>query len=139
MKILAGLYPPSGNQLLLGEEPVTSAARARREARHRDGLPGPRARGATCASTNIFLGQELTRRVGPGRLVDHKANQGRAKEHLDKLRIHVKSVSQRVEKLSNGQRQAVAIARAAAFDAKVMIMDEPTAALAVKEVAKVLD
>jgi simple sugar transport system ATP-binding protein len=51
----------------------------------------------------------------------------------------VKSVGQKVEELSGGQRQAVAIARATAFQAKVVIMDEPTAALAVKEVGKVLD
>jgi simple sugar transport system ATP-binding protein len=109
---------------------------------------------------NIFLGRELTRSYGPslrvrGRrlgflevpsvqlgpfsIVDHKANQERAVEHLDNLHIEVKSVSQRVEQLSGGQRQAVAIARATAFEAKVVIMDEPTAALAVKEVRKVLD
>jgi len=79
------------------------------------------------------------RGIGPFQLVDHKANQVKAMEHLDNLRIHVKSVSQRVEELSGGQRQAVAVARATAFKAKVVIMDEPTAALAVKEVGKVLD
>ena len=62
-----------------------------------------------------------------------------AQQHLDNLRIHVKSVEQKVGELSGGQRQAVAIARATAFRAKVVIMDEPTAALAVKEVGKVLD
>jgi simple sugar transport system ATP-binding protein len=88
---------------------------------------------------NIFLGRELTRRVGPLQLVDHQANRRRAAEHLANLRIEVKSVAQRVEQLSGGQRQAVAIARATAFQAKVVIMDEPTAALAVREVGKVLD
>jgi simple sugar transport system ATP-binding protein len=89
---------------------------------------------------NIFLGRELTRKaLGFIPLVDHKANAVRAQGHLDKLRIQVKSVHQRVEELSGGQRQAVAVARATAFDAQVVIMDEPTAALAIKEVKKVLD
>ena len=52
---------------------------------------------------------------------------------------NVKSADQKVEELSGGQRQAVAIARSTAFNAKVVIMDEPTAALAIKEVGKVLD
>jgi simple sugar transport system ATP-binding protein len=62
-----------------------------------------------------------------------------AADHLDRLHIHVKSIDQNVEDLSGGQRQAVAIARATAFDARVVIMDEPTAALAIKEVGRVLD
>ena len=62
-----------------------------------------------------------------------------ARDLLSRLKIEIKNVNQRVETLSGGQRQAVAIARATPFDAKVVIMDEPTAALAVKEVGKVLD
>jgi simple sugar transport system ATP-binding protein len=58
---------------------------------------------------------------------------------LERLRIDIKSVDYRVETLSGGQRQAVAVGRSAGFDATVVIMDEPTAALAVKEVGKVLD
>jgi hypothetical protein len=70
---------------------------------------------------NIFLGRELTRSLGPLRLVDHAANREQATKHLHNLRIEVKSVYQRVEQLSGGQRQAVAIARATAFQAKVVI------------------
>ena len=88
---------------------------------------------------NIYLGREPGRNVAGLTVVNHARSRKLAAEHLDRLHIHVKSVDQNVEDLSGGQRQAVAIARATAFDAKVVIMDEPTAALAIKEVGKVLD
>ena len=88
---------------------------------------------------NIFLGREPTRKVGPFNFLDHKKRKQLTEEHLAKLKINVKSADQKVEELSGGQRQAVAIARATAFNAKIVLMDEPTAALAVKEVGKVLD
>lgn len=140
MKILAGVHPPSSGELAVEGEPVHfrdpgDARRMGIEMVYQDLALAGNMR----IDENIFLGREQTRRFGPITLVDHKANQARAMEHLDNLRIRVKSVGQRVEELSGGQRQAVAVARATAFDAKVVIMDEPTAALAVKEVAKVLD
>jgi len=140
MKILSGVHPPSSGELLVEGKPVrfSNPGDARKmgiEMVYQDLALAGNMR----IDENIFLGRELTRHFGPLSLVDHKANQSRAMEHLDNLKIHVKSVSQRVEELSGGQRQAVAVARATAFDAKVVIMDEPTAALAVKEVAKVLD
>ena len=88
---------------------------------------------------NIFLGREPTRKVGLFNFLDHKKRKQLTEEHLAKLKINVKSADQKVEELSGGQRQAVARARATAFNAKIVLMDEPTAALAVKEVGKVLD
>ena len=90
---------------------------------------------------NIFLGRERTPR-GIGkllRILDRRRMNAEAHELLSKLRIEVKSVRQRVDELSGGQRQAVAIARATAFNAKVVIMDEPTASLSVAAIEKVLD
>jgi simple sugar transport system ATP-binding protein len=140
MKILAGLYPPSGGQMSVdGREVRFSSPRDARERGIEMVYQDLALAGNLRIDENIFLGREMTRRFGPIQLVDRAANTQAAKEHLDNLRIHVKSVSQRVEELSGGQRQAVAIARATAFKARVVIMDEPTAALAVKEVAKVLD
>jgi simple sugar transport system ATP-binding protein len=141
MKVLSGLHPPSKGELLMQGQPVDF--RSPKDARDR-GIEmvyqDLALAGNLPIDENIFLGREQTRRfLGFFPLVDHRANMLRAQEHLDKLRIHVKSVQQRVEELSGGQRQAVAIARATAFDAKVVIMDEPTAALAIKEVNKVLD
>ncbi len=140
MKVLSGVHPASSGELLVEGARVrfSNPGDARRlgiEMVYQDLALAGNMR----IDENIFLGREQTRRIGPITLVDHKANQERSVEHLDNLQIHVKSVGQLVEELSGGQRQAVAIARATAFQAKVVIMDEPTAALAVKEVAKVLD
>jgi fructose transport system ATP-binding protein len=92
---------------------------------------------------NMFLGREL-RRVGPlgsvCRILDRKAMQRIAREKLTELGLlTVQNINQRVETLSGGQRQGVAVARAAAFGSRVVIMDEPTAALGVKESRRVLE
>jgi simple sugar transport system ATP-binding protein len=83
---------------------------------------------------NLYLGRELAR----GPFLDKPAMLAGAREMLDRLEIRIPRLTARVEKLSGGQRQAIAIARAAAFDPKVLIMDEPTSALAVAEVEAVL-
>jgi len=91
--------------------------------------------------SNIFLGREATQPYlnSPLRLLDEKHMEEEARRLLERLKIEIKTVRLKVENLSGGQRQAVAIARSTAFQAKVVIMDEPTAALAVKEVSKVLE
>lgn len=139
MKVLSGLHPPDRGQILIEGRPVTFASpKEARKAGIEMVYQDLALAGNLSIYENIFLGREPTRRVAGLRWVDHGKTKTMAQEHLDSLRIHVKSVEQRVEELSGGQRQAVAIARAMAFDAKVVIMDEPTAALAIREVNKVL-
>ncbi len=142
MKVLSGLHPPSRGKLLFAGEDVRFASP--REARDR-GIEmvyqDLALAGNLNIAENIYLGREPRRKLLGGMLTlfDHRRSLDMAREHLANLKIHVKSVEQKVEELSGGQRQAVAIARSIAFDARVVIMDEPTAALAVKEVGKVLD
>ncbi|MDO5672384.1 MAG: ATP-binding cassette domain-containing protein [Actinomycetaceae bacterium] len=93
-------------------------------------------------ASNVFLGRELRRRDFFGRFfrrLDQKEMQRQASHHLAELKIGIGSVKQSVETLSGGQRQGVAVVRAAAFGKRVIIMDEPTAALGVKESSMVID
>ncbi|HJD79979.1 ATP-binding cassette domain-containing protein [Kitasatospora aureofaciens] len=93
-------------------------------------------------ASNMFLGREL-RRPGPLgsvlRMLDKKRMREEAAEHMADLKIGLRSLTQPVETLSGGQRQAVAVARAVAWARSVVVMDEPTAALGVKESGQVLD
>jgi len=98
---------------------------------------------ALSITDNLFLGRELRR---PGffgnwfRKLDHRAMEKQAREKLSELGLlTIQNINQSVETLSGGQRQGVAVARAAAFGSKVIIMDEPTAALGVKESRRVLE
>jgi ABC-type sugar transport system ATPase subunit len=140
MKILSGLYAPSQGQILFESKPVQfSSPRDARNIGIEMVYQDFALAGNLPIFENIYLGREPGRKILGLNIVDHAKSREMAKEHLERLKIHVKSVDQPVEELSGGQRQAVAIARSTAFDARIVIMDEPTAALAVKEVGKVLD
>jgi ABC-type sugar transport system ATPase subunit len=92
-------------------------------------------------SSNIFLGREPTKKLFglfPG-FVDKAEMDRRAKKMVERLGAHLPSINRSVGSFSGGQQQTVAIARALTFDPKLVIMDEPTAALAVREVQSVLD
>ena len=85
---------------------------------------------------NLFLNREKTRGVGPIRLLDRRGMRREADALVRRLAVNVPPVRSRVRRLSGGQRQAVAICRAAGFGSRIVIMDEPTAALGHRETAR---
>jgi simple sugar transport system ATP-binding protein len=87
---------------------------------------------------NFFLGSEPTKGAGPLRRIDVRAAQATMREEMGKMGIDVRDPEQPVGTLSGGERQAVSIARAVYFGAKVLILDEPTSALGVKQSGVVL-
>ena len=86
---------------------------------------------------NLYLNRELTHGVGPFRVLDKKAMIDSSEEILSRLDVNVPSVRTTVRRMSGGQRQSIAIARAANWGTTLVIMDEPTAALGVRETAAV--
>jgi simple sugar transport system ATP-binding protein len=140
MKVLSGLYKPSAGSLFFnGTKEILESPRDSQNLGLEMVYQDLALAGNLPIGENIFLGREPTKNLGFLKLLDFKKIKELAEAHLDKLQIHVKSADQKVEELSGGQRQAIAIARATAFNSKIVIMDEPTAALAIKEVSKVLD
>jgi simple sugar transport system ATP-binding protein len=90
------------------------------------------------AAANVFLGRELKLRIGPISILDYGAMYERAGELFAALKSETRP-RDLVRRMSGGQRQAVAIARTRLSDAKIVLMDEPTAAISVRQVAEVLD
>ncbi len=144
IKVLAGAYKPDSGRVLLDgavtefNSPI-DARNAGIETVYQNLAVAP---GLDIAS-NIFLGRE---RRKPGilgsvfRLLDRSGMAEEARRHLNDLGLlTIQDIGQAVETLSGGQRQGVAVARSAAFATRLVIMDEPTAALGVKETGRVLD
>jgi fructose transport system ATP-binding protein len=143
IKVLSGALHPDEGELLLDGEPVQfrtplDARRAGIETVYQDLAVAP----ALDIASNLFLGREVRRRGPLGgalRMLDKRGMRKEAARQLAELEIGIPSITAAVENLSGGQRQGVAVARAAAWGKRVVIMDEPTAALGVKETAQVLD
>jgi simple sugar transport system ATP-binding protein len=89
-------------------------------------------------SRNFFMGNEPVKKVGPFRFFDHEKANRVTMEEMQKMGINLRGPDQAVGTLSGGERQTVAIARAVHFGAKVLILDEPTSALGVRQTANVL-
>jgi simple sugar transport system ATP-binding protein len=134
-KVISGTYIPDSGTIIVDGEQVRFVGPNDARARHIEMVFQDL---ALCDHIdvvgNLFLGREITR----GPFLSQKAMLERAQEMLDALEIRIPRLTARVEKLSGGQRQAIAIARAASFKPRVLIMDEPTSALAVAEVEAVL-
>ena len=144
IKVLAGAINPDAGEVLMDGQPVhfrspIEARKAGIETVYQNLALSP----ALSIADNLFLGRER-RKPGPlgqvFRLLDRAGMRREAREHLNSLGLlTIQSIRQPVETLSGGQRQGVAVVRATAFGSRVIIMDEPTAALGVKESRKVLE
>jgi fructose transport system ATP-binding protein len=143
IQCLAGAVQPDEGELMIGGEGVNlkSPVDARRrgiETVFQSLAVSP----ALDISSNIFLGREIRKRGIAGtvfRMLDRKKMREEALEVMGQLGLQtLQNIGQSVETLSGGQRQGVAVARAAAFGSKVVILDEPTAALGVKESGRVV-
>jgi simple sugar transport system ATP-binding protein len=139
VKIVAGNFLPSEGELRL--DGIVKHFRRPVDART-DGIEVVYQDLALCdnltAAANVFLGRELKRRIGPLVILDHKAMYARAAELFKELKSETRP-RDLVRMMSGGQRQAVAIARTRLANAKMVLMDEPTAAISVRQVAEVLD
>jgi ABC-type sugar transport system ATPase subunit len=142
VKIISGVYHADGGELRLEGRPLSVASP--REARQL-GIETVYQDLALAdhldAAANLFLGREeyLPGALGWLGFLDTKTMRRRAQEEMARLKIGIKSVDQPVVSLSGGQRQAVAVARAIAWGTRIVIMDEPTAALGVRESSMVLE
>ena len=143
IKALSGALQPDEGEIRLAGERVhfrspRDARQAGIETVYQDLAVAP----SLDIASNIFLGRELRRRGPLGwvpRMLDKRSMRREASRHFAELKIGIPSITQPVENLSGGQRQGVAVARAAAWGSRLVIMDEPTAALGVKETRQVLD
>jgi ABC-type sugar transport system ATPase subunit len=141
MKVLSGAYIPDEGEIFIeGQKAhLTNPMDARRRGIEMVYQDYALANNLDVAA-NVFMGREVVRlELGPIGVMDFRYMEQETRSLLNRLKIDIASVRQKVERLSGGQRQAVAIARATAFDAKVIIMDEPTAALSVAAIDKVLE
>jgi ABC-type sugar transport system ATPase subunit len=139
MKILTGFHRPDSGQVYVDGRPVQLGS-----------VDEARALGIECVYQdlalvnglsiyhNMFLNRELLW-GGPLKLLDHGAMRRRAQAALDEIGVHVPSVELEVGQLSGGQRQAIAVARAVSSNARILLLDEPLAAMGAREARLIID
>uniref|UniRef100_A0A7V4N3T3 Sugar ABC transporter ATP-binding protein n=1 Tax=Thermodesulfobacterium geofontis TaxID=1295609 RepID=A0A7V4N3T3_9BACT len=140
IKILSGIYPPDKGRIYFeGKEVKFSSPRDAMkigiEVIHQELTVAP----LMSIARNIFMGREIEKHIGPIKLLDLKRMRDESLRALNKIGLFMRDVDTIIENLSGGERQGVAIARAMYFKTKLLILDEPTNNLSVKESAKVLE
>ena len=140
LKILSGFYRPGSGTLRIMGEPVSLAS-----VRHARAL-GIETVYQDLALVrelsvyeNMFLGRELTRRLGPLVTLDRRAMRAATAAYLERIGLRLPSLDGEIGGLSGGQRQAIAIARSAFANGRILLLDEPLAAMGVRESAIILD
>jgi simple sugar transport system ATP-binding protein len=139
VKIMSGLFTPDAGEIFIEGERVSlhsvEAARGRGvETVYQDLALIPQ----LPVYQNLFLGHELTR-LGPVRLLDKREMRKLARQYLDDIHVNVPSVDAEAEQLSGGQRQAIAVARAVRAARKILLLDEPLAAMGARESRLIID
>jgi simple sugar transport system ATP-binding protein len=139
VKILSGFHSPDGGEIFLGGQRVSfsSVESARThgiETVYQDLALIPQ----LPVFQNLFLGHELTR-FGPLRILDKREMRRLARQYLDDINVHVPSVEAEAEQLSGGQRQAIAVARSVRAANRILLLDEPLAAMGARESRLIID
>ncbi len=140
VKILTGFHKPdSGKVFVFGEEvqlkSVTHARSLGIDTVFQDLALVP----GMSVYHNMFLNREVTRGIGPIRFLNNRVMKRRAREYLEDIGVLLPSVSAEVARMSGGQRQAIAIARSTHSDAKILLLDEPLAAMGAREGALIIE
>ena len=139
IKILAGVFPPDKGEIFFEGERVNFSSP--RDARARGIETVHQALSLVdimSISRNFFLGREPTKKIGPIHLLNRKKMNEECEKAVTGLGVRVRSTSEFVSILSGGERQAISIGRAMHFKVKLLILDEPLAALSVRETREVL-
>jgi len=139
IKILSGVYKPTGGRIRIDGEPVDFSSPRDAQKRgiatvYQDLAMIP----LISVTRNFFMGREPIRRRGPFRVFDFEFANKVTRDEMTKIGIDIRDPEQAVGTLSGGERQTVAIARAVYFGARILILDEPTSALGVRQTAMVL-
>jgi len=139
IKVLAGVFPPDRGEIFFeGGRAIFSSPRDARAMGIETVHQALSLVDIMSISRNFFLGREPTRKIGPLQLLDRKKMNEECEKAVTGLGVRVRSPSEFVSILSGGERQAISIGRAMHFKVKLLILDEPLAALSVRETREVL-